>query len=190
MSFSWGARARGLYGPRFWRRAAWLLIGLWLLVHIPGALSPWGLAFNSTASLERGVYLTRSLAPDESIRLGQIACFRYEEPTALAGRNYFGRGQALCKPVAALAGDTLVQRGNVLYREGPDRLPARLTEVAARDSKGRLLPQFFLDKPYQLKPGEVALVAGAKPNSLDSRYLGVFTRARLHLTAKPLWTIN
>jgi type IV secretory pathway protease TraF len=183
-------RASALYGRKFWLDTFLVFSVVVLLVEVYENYSPAKLAFNSTASIPRGAYLGRALQPHETPQLGDIACFKYSEPAVFQGRSYFPEGSVLCKPVVAVAGDTLLREDNSLYllRTGQPRVS--LTKVVERDSRGREMPKLFAGEAYTLQTGEYVLIAGAKPNSLDSRFLGVFKREQLFQTVKPLLTFN
>lgn len=148
---------------------------------------PYSLVWNRTASVPLGLYLAEEVTGDE-LQRGDLGCFAYQAPSWAKDRKYFPDGFKLCKPVAAVAGDTYaLLNGKLMVRHQATGRELVAGEMAKADSAGRALPQNALDAAV-LQPGQMLLVAGAHANSLDSRYLGVIATAQVKLRLYPLWT--
>lgn len=150
---------------------------------------PYALVLNVTASIPLGVYVSESIEPYTPLRRTDLVCFRYgEEPAMFTGRNYFKSTDTLCKPVLGFPGDTLRSTPAGLFltpREGTER---QIAVYASHDLHGRPLTPFFGSEPYVLTGYDFALVAGDKPNSLDSRYIGPVDRFRIEKRIYPVFT--
>lgn len=184
-----GARTRQLYTRAFWVDA-FLAFSLTLLAgQVLTDYSPWRLTFNVTPSIPLGIYATKLRTPGSALAMGQIACFKYEAPGPLAQRHYFKEGTTLCKPVAAVAGMLAYQENAHLYIVDPiAQTTKKVTAVAQKDKAGRPVPAYFDTTPRPVPDGSYLLVAPAKPNSFDSRYLGPIADHKLFQTAIPLIT--
>lgn len=153
--------------------------------------SPYRLALNTTASIARGVYLTKFVPVDEPLEVGQVACFQYWEPQNIKNRGYFAPSATLCKPVLAQQGAHVWQEGEELFFSvAGDTTAIKAATVASKDGKGRAIEPFFSRIPYELGEGQLLLIASAKPNSLDSRFLGPIRREQVTKIAWPLWVEN
>lgn len=169
---------------RFWRAvlvststAALALLAYKLFV-------PFELAYNTTASIPRGLYLARDVQVQD-LKRGDTVCFAYQPPTWATERNYFERGRRLCKYMLGLPGDGLE------VGEGAVRVKAPSGEViqmalAQADSKGRPLPDDALVSG-EVPIGHVLALAPAYANSLDSRYLGPVPVNKLTHQIWPIW---
>ncbi len=148
---------------------------------------PYSLVWNRTPSIPEGLYLAKERAAHEPLMRGEVACFRYEAPDWARARNYFPDWMRLCKPVAAVPGDEMSREGSQVYvtpRFGERKASGALSLT---DSRGRALPQ---DKvPEGVVPeGQYVLIAPARSNSFDSRYLGFIASERVTHRLSPLYT--
>ncbi len=156
------------------------------LLHVYLTFVPYALALNTTASIPRGLYLSK-LAQGSVLEKGQAVCFAYRAPAWAANRAYFEEGRRLCKFVAGLPGDRVEVSGGVLTVFQPDESrPSTSADLSSTDSKGRPLPANALISGG-IPPGQVLLLAPANPNSLDSRYLGLIPREQVSHLIWPLW---
>jgi type IV secretory pathway protease TraF len=64
--------------------------------------------------------------------------------------------------------------------------PLALGAYAHADSEGRLLPRAAL--PERIPLGHYFIGVPEKPNSLDSRYLGLVSSAQINSRLYPIWT--
>ena len=145
---------------------------------------PYGLVYNTTASIPKGVYLTKRVAPS-NLAVGDIACFAYEAPAWAKSREYFLEGRRLCKVVFGLAGQKVFKEGGDIWVGSKEQPP--VAKLAAKDSQGRDLPQDALTTGT-VPVGHVLMLAPDYPNSFDSRYLGYIPEHRLTTRAWPLLT--
>lgn len=149
---------------------------------------PYELALNTTASIPRGLYLAKDYK-GERLQRGREACFEYRTPAWASARDYFSEGRRLCKYIAGLPGDRMESRDGTLTVYPADGSSVVTARYAQADSAGRPLPQEVL-RDGQVPTGKVLMLAPAKPNSLDSRYLGpVDTQALTH-TLTPIFLID
>ena len=133
--------------------------------------------WNATSSVEIGLYWISRRSP----ATGYIAAVRLSTAVAeLAhARGYLPRRALLLKPVAAVGGDRVCRWGRYILING------RLRAVAAdRDRAGRPLPVWRGCR--MLQPDDV-FVLSPKPESFDSRYFGLLTRADFAGRADRLW---
>ncbi len=153
-----------------------------------GVVSWLGLRLNLSDSLPRGVYQETH----ERIHRGTLVaeCL----PPALAAfgtqRGWLGKGYCstgtppILKEVVAVAGDTVEVRDEFVAVNG-SKIPCSATQKI--DSQGREVPAIARGI-YEIKPGEVFLLATNIPNSWDSRYTGPARVADIITTARPVWT--
>jgi conjugative transfer signal peptidase TraF len=150
-----------------------------LLALRPGDRPAPRLLFNTTASAPLGFYL---LTPGRFAK-GQLAAV--EPPHGLANwmalRGYLPSNVPLLKEVAALGGQRVCSRGDVLSIDG-----AAVARILPRDRQGRALPAY--QGCRRLYPGEVFLLNRHAPNSLDGRYFGPVSARQVIGGARPLWT--
>lgn len=149
---------------------------------------PYELALNTTASIPRGLYLAKDYKGGRLER-GQEACFEYRAPAWAAERNYFAQGRRLCKYIAGLPGDRLESSNGTLTVYPADGSSEVAARYAQADSAGRPLPQGSL-ADGEVPAGKVLMLAPAKPNSLDSRYLGLVNTQALTHTLTPIFLID
>jgi len=164
------------------RRRAGLAVagcGAILLAALSAAPHRPRLLWNTTRSAPLGLYRVAAAAP---VKAGDWVVAR--PPPALAGwfarRGYLPSGVPLVKRVAAVAGDRVCRRGDLVTVDG--RPAARALE---RDHRGRVLPVWR--GCVALQVGEVFLL-NAAADSLDGRYFGVSRASDVVGRATPLWT--
>lgn len=137
------------------------------------------LLFNTTASAPIGFYL---LTPGRYAK-GQLAAV--SPPPALANwmarRGYLPANVPLLKDVAAVGGQHVCGRGDVLSIDGQT-----VARMRPKDHWGRTLPIYQGCRP--LADGEVFLLNRHAPNSLDGRYFGPMPARQVIGGARPLWT--
>lgn len=124
--------------------------------------------WNTTPSEPEGLYLRSTELPGK----GAIIAFRLPEPgfAYVDDAMPYLRRQSLLKAVAAGQGD--------LVCIGPDGLAingVHLGPIAARDSRGRLLPHWIGCR--RLGSDELFVFSARVPNSFDSRYFGPVSRS-------------
>jgi len=138
------------------------------------------LLWNASASAPRGLYLLR---PAERLHVGELVV---EQPPAslanmLAARGSLPLGVPLLKYIAALAGQSVCRRHNIVTIDDLAVAVAR-----DRDHLGRPLPVW--QGCRTLRAGEVFLLNPDAPDSFDGRYFGVLPVSTITAGATPLWT--
>ena len=139
------------------------------------------LVWNATASVPVGLYRVLPRAGD--LRVGDLVLARAPDAVAtlLAERGYLPLGVPLLKRVAAVAGQRVCERADVVFIDG------RVVAAAlAADGRGRPLPH--LEGCTVIGRGEVFLLNAGVPASLDGRYFGLTPVASIIGRAVPLWT--
>lgn len=155
-----------------------------LLLYVYDRFVPYSIGWNTTASIPTGLYFAENYH-GQAPKRGELLCFRYEVPTWAKGRGYAAPGQRFCKPVAGLPGDVLTQEGTRLTVAHSDGT-SHSYQLRPQDSKGRELPQDALPSG-PIAAGSYLLISDYKPNSLDSRYLGLIAQSRFTDQVWPLW---
>ncbi len=171
---------------RIWRvlkPTLFAVVVFYLLIGVYKARVPFGLTWNTTPSIPLGVYASM-VYNGSALQHGDLVCVRYSEPEWAKGRDYLPVGVRLCKPVAAIAGDTIEREGQTLTIRRKDGA-VKVLHLLDVDSKGRPMPTDVLSSS-QLQAGQVLLISDYLPNSFDSRYLGVFTQSQLTHRIWPL----
>jgi conjugative transfer signal peptidase TraF len=173
-----------------------MVMGLWTVAGVilaAGMLAnALGLRINLTPSMPVGLYWAqiRSTQPLQRDAL-VLFCPPATRAFQLAlSRGYIAPGscpnhsQALLKPVAAVAGDTvtLTPQGVRVNQTWLSQIP-----IFSKDSAGRPLPRPPFGQ-YTVRSGEVWLLSTHSPKSYDSRYFGPIVETRITATATPLWT--
>lgn len=180
----------GVRVSEFLLSRARLLRGLGLALGICGLIggvlvvSPYSLAYNRTPSIPMGVYLTKRVTSDVLVP-GDIGCFAYRAPEWAQDRSYFPSGMRLCKYVYGRPGTAVFRDGDALWvgeRAGPP-----VAHYSDADSKGRPLYQDALATGV-VPAGTLLMLAPARKNSFDSRYLGYIPAEDVRTQAWPLWT--
>lgn len=181
-SSSWSQRLKPL------AYALYCTVAFVAVIAIVRAYLPYELAVNTTASIPRGLYLAKDYQGEPLVR-GQAACFEYRTPAWAQAREYFAEGRRLCKYALGLSGDWVLSKDMELSILSSHGLPVAKATYAGADSRGRDLPQGVLqDGP--IPAGKVLMLAPAKTNSLDSRYLGLVEQQALTHTLTPIFLID
>ena len=151
-----------------------------------------GYRLNSTVSMPAGLYQTHPRS-SEPLHRGALVllCPPDTQSFQLAvARHYIGAGdcpgqtQALLKPVAAIAGDTVRVTGQGLQVNG-HWLPH--SQVLSQDSAGRPIPGIAMGT-YPVPAGQIWLISSHSPNSYDSRYFGPVPEHAVQAIALPVLT--
>ena len=153
--------------------AGLLLVGPWLARPAPRLL------LNTTASAPIGLYGVDQRSP----RIGDLVVFQPPPSLAnwMARRGYLPANVPLLKVLAAAEGQ------QVCGRAGRITIDGRFVAVARRqDRRGRALRPF--EGCRRLAAGEIFLLNADAPASLDGRYFGPVSAARVIGRAMPLWT--
>ena len=166
-------------------RVIFAVLGTLLVLGGAAAYLPYSLAYNHTASLPAGFYLSEKISFDQ-IAHGDLVCFKRELPSWAEGRHYGVAGIDLCKQVLGLPGD-------LIERTAANRI--QLTgavgtwdggAVLEIDSRGRVMVPAVHASPI---PGNRLYAAMVHlPNSLDSRYLGLVRAEMVTRRIHPLVT--
>lgn len=137
------------------------------------------LLWNASASVPVGLY---RIDPGATAGLGRIVAYRPTpaQTRLMVTRGYLPEGVPLLKPVAAAAPSVVCRRDRTILID--DRTVAQARRA---DRAGRPLPAWSGCR--RLHGSEVFLLAPAAPDSLDGRYLGPVSRARIIGPATPLW---
>jgi conjugative transfer signal peptidase TraF len=153
-------------------------IGCLLVLRPSDRLAP-RLLFNTTASAPFGFYL---LTPGRFAK-GQLAAVSPPHGLAnwMARRGYLPVNVPLLKEVAAVGGQRVCGRGDVLSIDG-----AAVAKILPHDRQGRGLPAY--QECRRLACDEVFLLNRHAPNSLDGRYFGPVSTRQVIGGARPLWT--
>ncbi|MBR0683944.1 S26 family signal peptidase [Roseomonas eburnea] len=135
--------------------------------------------WNASASVPLGLYIA---APADDIALGDLVLVRPPETLAafLGERGYLARGVPLLKHVAALPPQVVCAEGTAIIVDGGSVAHRRAT-----DRLGRALPTWH--GCHALEPGEVLLLNGGEPDSLDGRYFGPLPRTSIVARLRPVW---
>ncbi|AUN32732.1 S26 family signal peptidase [Niveispirillum cyanobacteriorum] len=162
------------------RRRALLLAGLALaalgfsVLARPKPILVW----NSSASAPIGLYL---VLPETRLRPGDLALVTPPDSLAdlAARRGYLPRGVPLIKRVAAMGGDHVCAKGDVITING-DTVAVR----QKADKAGRPLP--WWQGCGVLSAGEILFLMPAA-ESLDGRYFGPLSSVHVIGRLVPLW---
>lgn len=173
-----------------------MVMGLWAVAGVivaAGVLAnALGLRINFTPSMPVGIYWAQ-VRSTQPLQRGALVLFCPPATPAFQialARGYIAPGscphhsQALLKPVAAVAGDTvtLTPRGVQVNQSWLSQSP-----VFSKDSAGRPLPHPPFRR-YTVRSGEVWLLSTHSLKSYDSRYFGPIDETQLTTTVTPLWT--
>lgn len=172
-----------------WSRShtEWLFIVCSVIV-LYAQYVPYGLGFNNTTSIPRGLYLTEKISSSDSLKHGDAICFVPDFPGWAKNREYLKEGQKLCKYIGAKGGDQIFVEGRSI-RVVSSKYPGGLTlEALENDSKGRPLTQASL--PAVIPDGSFFIEAHRSPRSLDSRYLGLISGASISHKVYNLITLS
>lgn len=136
------------------------------------------LVWNSSASAPLGLYL---VLPETRLRPGDVALVTPPASIAdmAARRGYLPRGVPLIKQVAAMGGDHVCAKGEVIAING-DTVAVR----QKADRAGRPLP--WWEGCRVLSAGEILFLMPAA-ESLDGRYFGPLSSVHVIGRLVPLW---
>lgn len=146
---------------------------------------PYGLSWVKTDSIPKGLYLSHARAQSASLQRGEIACFTYTPPEWAKSRRYMYPGELLCKQVLGLPGDVLTTKAtgeNIVCHDGQCD---SLGFILPTDSRGRPV-EHPVWKEHRIPEGSYYLGATRRPNSFDSRYLGLVPENIIIKTLVPL----
>jgi conjugative transfer signal peptidase TraF len=107
-------------------------------------------------------------------------------------RGYLAKGacvsglQPLLKPVAAIAGDRVVQDDQGFWVNGD---LVSNSQAQSQDRLGRALPALSF-KPAIVAEGEVWLLSGFYASSFDARYFGPVPTTTIKGAANPVWVLD
>lgn len=156
-----------------------------MIVAVASIIGPWAapppplLVWNATASAPVGLYAVAPVAP---LQVGEWVFLRPPASAAglFAARGYLARGVPLLKPVAAVGGQTVCRRANVVTVDGVE-----VAHALSHDHLGRPLPVWR--GCVRLGAADVLVLNRAIPASLDGRYFGPVPRGAIFGRAVPLW---
>lgn len=136
------------------------------------------LVWNSSASAPLGLYM---VLPETRLRHGDLALVVPPESIAdmVARRGYLPRDVSLIKQVAAMGGDHVCAKGDVITIDG-DMVAVR----QKADGAGRPLP--WWQGCRVLSAGEILFLMPAA-QSLDGRYFGPLSSVHVIGRLVPLW---
>jgi conjugative transfer signal peptidase TraF len=138
------------------------------------------LVWNASASAPRGLYRVRSEI--HPTRGDLVLAIPPRAAAALAAsRGYLPMGVPLVKRIAAVAGDIVCARNDVIFING-NRLATRL----AFDHSGRSLPRWSGCRA--LDRDEIFLLMPNVRDSFDGRYFGPVHTAQIAGLLVPIWT--
>ena len=147
-------------------------------------VSPIVPAWNRSSSIPEGLYLATDASAATVLARGQLACFPYENPEWVK-KPYLYKGEILCKYVMGMPGDivkTTAGGANQICSAG------RCADVGValkRDSRGDATsPPVFSDTV--IPEGSYYMGSTRRPNSLDSRYLGLVPKTKIVKTLVPV----
>lgn len=159
-----------------------LMAGL-MLCQIYDRHVPYSIALNISASIPKGLYLSKRPVPAKLSR-DEIGCFRYFSADWAKTRHYFPEGMQLCKHALGLPGDSLRTSTSGLTIETPDKTTTY--DYTNVDKAGRNIPPAVM--PAVIQPGQYVMLAPANKNSMDSRYLGIVKHSDITRTLTPILT--
>ncbi len=161
-------------------------LGAMTVAVLVGVTAVFGLRFNTSASLPRGLYLSvgwfgRAPARGDLVlgcappAAAELALRRgYLRPGRCAA-GYLGGAGPLGKVVLAVAGDEVAVEASGLRVNG---VAVERSQARSRDTAGRLLEGFPAGR-YRVAAGEVWLFAPYDLRSYDSRYFGPVSESSL-----------
>lgn len=137
------------------------------------------LVWNASASAPMGLY--RVGRPD-GVGKGDMVIARLSEPyrSLAAKRHYLPSNVPLVKRVAAMPGDRVCARGNLIFVNGKP-----VTERLKIDARGRAMP--WWRGCVRLGVTQFLLLMTDSPASFDGRYFGTSERRDVIGRARLLW---
>jgi conjugative transfer signal peptidase TraF len=141
---------------------------------------PTWLVWNATASAPVGLY---RLDHPPALKRGDLVAVMPDMALAdfMVTRGYIVHGVPLLKHVAALPGQQVCRVGYTIMVDG-----IALGDALVRDRLGRPLPAWRGCR--RIAAGEVFLMNGNVPDSLDGRYFGPLAVSAIIGRARPVWT--
>lgn len=138
------------------------------------------LIWNVTASVPVGLY---AVWRTDTPKVGELVAVTPPDRLAgfLAERHYLPRGVPLLKHIAATAGQRVCRVGDIITVDH-----ITLGEARRSDSRGRSLPVWRGCRT--LHRGDVFLMNGDVPDSLDGRYFGPIPSATILGRLAPMLT--
>ena len=127
---------------------------------------------NISASVPYGLYALHAVP--QTLRRGQLVLV----PVPASMMVFHPWWLPLLKPVAGLPGDILTIQDQHFYINGEDFGPV------ATESQGHTVPQIM--SPRVVQAGEIC-VASKASRSMDCRYMGTTSVAKVQAVATPLW---
>lgn len=147
------------------------------------AASPVSPAWIKSESLPLGLYLATRYEGGPLAR-GQLACFPYENPS-WAKKKYLYKGEIVCKYILGVPGDVLTTLPTDIHQVCHKNQCTGLGLILRHDANGRAV-----DHPvwthFTIPEQTYYLGSTRRPNSLDSRYLGLIHRNKIVKTLVPL----
>lgn len=142
--------------------------------------TPTWLVWNATASAPVGFY---TIAPADRLEAPELVAVMPPAPIAdfMVGRGYVGRGVPILKRVLALPGQQVCRIGRDIMVDG-----IAVGSALSRDKMGRHLPVW--QGCRTVAGGELFLMNGEVPDSLDGRYFGPLPASTVIGRAIPLYT--
>lgn len=150
------------------------------------AISPVKPAWNKTGSLPIGLYISTAYKGEKPLARGDLACIPYDRPPWAVGQ-YMYPGELLCKKVLGIPGDVINSRPDTTNEVCYSGQCHELGKPLVRDSAGHPM-QHFTWKNEVIPPNTYYLGSTRRPNSMDSRYLGLVPQTQVVKTIRPLWT--
>lgn len=151
--------------------------------------SSYSFKYNGTESINKGLYIGTKVSNKTKLSRGDLACFKYSAPEWASDRNYFPDGFTLCKKIAAVPSDSIIDGGSsIIVADSKGSALALYPKAALKDSRQRLtvLSDFY----GNISSNKVYLVGSNSNRSMDSRYLGPVDSDRLTHTLTPLITVD
>lgn len=150
------------------------------------AVSPVKPGWNRSESLPIGLYLTTAYNGTKPLSRGDLVCVPYERPAWAIG-NYLYPGELLCKRVMGVPGDVIATRADGMNEVCHQGTCEPLGKPLSKDSFG--FPMQHITWNNEVIPvGMYYLGSTRRPNSIDSRYLGLFPQSKIAKTLRPVWT--
>ena len=137
------------------------------------------LVWNASASAPIGLY---GVVPHAAITRGDLvlAVLPPAARTLAAERNYLPMGVPVAKHVAALAGDTVCSRGDIITIDG-----RTVAKRLSTDTHGRALPAWT---GCQTLRRDQMFLLNTPPDSFDGRYFGPVERRAILGKLVAIWT--
>lgn len=174
-------------------RTALMLAGILLIPVIHYFGQPGRLLYNTTWSMDKGLYWA-SHVPKPQYERGELVAYNYTHPEWIAERQWTHMPDhlQLVKRVIGIPGDRILratrENGEDLYLCQNDQPPCEL--IATRlpsDRYGNPWPEF---PASQLIPPDQVFLLADNPASYDSRYLGPLPKYGITSTLEKIWSTD